>query len=82
MVGTREATGVAPVKNYLHSIIGDWPLASAKFDAKKFDWKEALPKMIAELSVSPIFSIGIGADANDTKVNRFYVRIQFNNTAC
>lgn len=71
---------MTPIKNYLHSIIGDWPMASAHFDEKKFDWEEALPTMMAQLGVSPIFSMGIMADANDTKVKRIYVSLLIEGT--
>ena len=74
-VETREAIGVAPVKDYMQSLIGDWPLLSANYNDSKFDWKQALPKMVAKVGLSPIFNIDLDVDANDTKVNRFNVSI-------
>ena len=41
-VDTREAIGVTPVKDYMQSLIGDWPLLSANYNDSKFDWKQAL----------------------------------------
>ncbi len=59
--------------------VGGWPIMGnvSSFKDSSYDWRDALAKIIGQLGFSFIFSISVQPDANDTLVNRAYVRIHF-----
>jgi hypothetical protein len=60
--------------------VGGWPIIgnASGFKDSSYDWRDALAKIIGQLGLSFIYSIAVQPDANDTFVNRAYVRILFN----
>ena len=56
--------------------IGGWPLVGQKtnYNEEKFSWQDSLARIIGVLNIGSIFAIDVKPDANDTMVNRVYVR--------
>ncbi len=71
-----ESRGVYPLIAALNSV-GGWPIIGnlSVYKKSSYDWRESLSKIIGQLGYSFIFSISVEPDANDTLVNRVYVRI-------
>jgi len=76
---------VTPLIEVLKSL-GGWPLVEKKtgYEDTHYLWSNALARILGELNMASIFSMGVGPDANDTLVNRFSVShkdnlINFNN---
>jgi len=78
LTATLESRGVSPLIAALNSV-GGWPIIgnASGFKDSSYDWRDALAKIIGQLGFSFIYSISVGPDANDTLVNRVYVRIPF-----
>ena len=71
---TLNARGVTPLSESLNSV-GGWPITgqSAAYDEAVFDWKDAFAKQVSRFGLSPIFSVSVQPDANDTVTHRVYV---------
>ena len=56
--------------------IGGWPLVGQKtnYIEEKFSWQDSLARILGVLNIGSIFAINVQSDANDTMVNRVYVR--------
>jgi hypothetical protein len=59
--------------------VGGWPIIgnASTFKNSSYDWRDVWAKIIGQLGYSFIYSISVLPDANDTFVNRVYVRIPF-----
>ncbi len=57
--------------------VGGWPIlgTTSNYDLITYNWKDSLAKIYGYLGLSIIYSISVQPDANDTFVNRVYVRI-------
>jgi hypothetical protein len=57
--------------------VGGWPIlgTTSNYNLLTYNWKESLEKIYAILGLSLLFSISVQPDANDTLVNRIYVRM-------
>jgi hypothetical protein len=57
--------------------VGGWPIleTTSNYDFPTYNWKDSLAKVYGYLGLPVIYSISVQPDANDTLVNRVYVRI-------
>ncbi len=57
--------------------VGGWPILrnSSNYNLLTYNWEDSLEKIYGFFKLSLLFSISIQPDANDTLVNRIYVRI-------
>jgi uncharacterized lipoprotein len=76
LIETLESRDVYPLIAAINSV-GGWPILESlsNYDILTYDWKDSLAKIYGYSGQSIIYSISVKPDANDTLVNRFYVRI-------
>ena len=74
IIETRNAIGITPLIEALN-LLGGWPVLgqSGVYSDTNFNWTTLFIKHLTKYGSSPLFSLKVAKDFNDTSRNLLYV---------